>query len=88
MKTQMSELTPTQLQQISGGGEWWGVGTVWSIGGGTLGLVAGIAGSLAVAPAIVGFAVIAGAVFVASGSMVLMLDRQMDAQAPSGAAGS
>lgn len=80
MKTQMSELTPSELQHITGGGEWWGIGTIWSIGGATLGIVAGVAGSLAVAPAIIIVAGIAGVAFAASGTMVLMMDSHMDAQ--------
>lgn len=80
MKTQMTELTPTQLQQVTGGGEWWGIGTIWTIGGTTLGLVAGVAGSLACAPAIVIVATIAGVAFVASGQMVLQLDAAQSNQ--------
>lgn len=86
MKDQMSELTETQLQSISGGGEWWGVGTLWTIGGTTLGIVAGVAGTLAVAPAIVCFATIAGVAFFASGQMVLQMDSALSNQA-SGAGG-
>lgn len=71
----MKELNEMEMSQISGGGEWAGIGWLWSGGGAALGVVAGIAASIAVAPVIVGVAVIAGAAFAASGAMVLILDE-------------
>jgi len=71
----MKELTENELTEITGGGEWAGIGWLWSGGGATLGVAAGIAASFAAAPVIVGVAVIAGAAFVASGAMVLILDE-------------
>lgn len=71
----MVELTESEMTQIQGGGEWAGIGYLWTGGAGALGVVAGVAAAFAVAPAIVAVAVIAGAAFAASGTMVLMLDQ-------------
>lgn len=80
MKTQMSELTPSELQHVTGGGEWWGIGTLWSTGGAAFGVIAGIAAFVPVATPIVAVAFIASLAFGASGQLVLQLDSHMDAQ--------
>lgn len=84
----MSELTPTQLQHVTGGGEWWGIGTLWSTGGAAFGVVAGIAAFVPVAAPIVAVAFIASLAFGAAGTMVLQMDSHMDAQTATGASGS
>ena len=71
----MKELTEIEMAHVSGGGEWAGIGWLWSGGAAAFGIVAGIAASIAVAPVIVGVAVIAGAAFAASGAMVLIMDE-------------
>lgn len=74
----MKELNEMEMSQISGGGEWAGVGWLWTGGGAAFGVAAGVAAALAVAPVIVSVAVIAGAAFAASGAMVLILDDASD----------
>lgn len=71
---QKIELSRGDLETINGGGEWAGIGYLWSGGGAAFGVVAGVAAAFAVAPAIVGVAIIAGAAFGAAGGMVLIAD--------------
>lgn len=76
MKLELKDLTEHEMAEIAGGGEWAGIGYLWSGGGAAFGVVAGVAAAFAVAPAIIGVAIIAGAAFAASGGLLLLLDSQ------------
>lgn len=74
MKHEIVEMTNEELAATVGGGEWAGIGYLWSGGAGAFGVVAGVAAAFSVAPALIGVAVIAGAAFAASSAMVLIMD--------------
>jgi len=78
MDNQIIELNEAELEQIEGGTLSWGqLGMVWTAGGIALGVVAGVAGAIAVSPIIVIGATVLGGIYALGGAEMMYADSTL-----------